>query len=339
MKLIFLMKDYSVKHSSKIGKFYNDIQFILFPCDEELNTYLLVEPNMYMVKMKKAKVIIESVVQRCGYDYKDHYYPIGRIEKEIFNYTELIQYLFSIEKTKYFNKLMQMTDFNEIPPYMMIKYCFFSIRLYDENNKVIFKKKINIGEETKLSTIYVCEFYDPGNIVNNIHDIYFSELSLFKEHISIDPINNKWDLAHDKYKYNLCAVWLDETNSISFFHKDDIINLTHINSLYSSAMTFSIDKWDDVEHRGIVNCPEYDLSYFDYPLIIEYIIYLPYIDLVMKTCARIANNEYNEGELTEDDYKIVYSLEMEVNHKTKSYRFNSNNLFDLDKLMRLIEGS
>ena len=338
MKLIFLMKDYSVKYSINIEKHYKDIQFILFPCDIELNTYLLVEPNQYMLKMKKAKIIVESVVQRCGYDYKDHHYPMGRVEKIVYNYPDLIQYLFSIEKTKYYNKVMQMSDYSDIPLYMTIQYCFFSIRLYDEHNKVIFKKKINVGEEVSLSEIYISQLFGPGNITNNVKDIFFAELSLFKECISIDPIHCKWDLGHDDYKYSICALWLDESNSISFFHRDIIKKFSYIDSIYVDVNTFAGKKWENVEHRGVINSPMYDLLYFDFQLILEYIIYLPYINLITRMCAKLANDEYNQGELKEDDYVIYLYIELEVYHKVHKIHRKDTNPYTVEDLIQLLEG-
>lgn len=343
MKKTLLMKDYSVKYKKSIEKYYKDIQFILYPCDLELNTYLLVEPNSYMLRMNKAKVIIESVVQRCGYDYRDHYYPIGRIEKILNSYDELIQYLFSIEKTLYYNKVMEMSEVQDIPPYISIKYCFFSIRLYDEDDKVIFKKKININEEVKNAAIYISSFFGAGSIVNNLRDIYFSELSLFKEHISIDPNNNKWDLGHDEYRYSLCAVWLEETNSISFFHKNDANRLKHINNLYVDSNVFGcfIDnkkEFNDARHVPVSNCPSYDLMYFDYPLILEYIIYLPYINMVLRMCAKIANQEYtDEIRLTEDDYYVRTHMEIEIYHTTHNLHFKDNDPFTLENLMDILD--
>lgn len=334
MNLLFLMKDYSVIRSDDIEKYYKAIQFILFPCDPELGTYLLMEPNQYMVKMKKAKIIIESVAERCGYDYRDHYHPIGRIEKIVYTYEELIQYLFSIEKTKYFNNVMLMSDVEDIPPYMKIMFCFFSIRLYDEKNKVIFKKKINVGEEVTLSEIYISKIFGVGNILNNIRDVYFQEVSLFKEHISIDPIKNRWDLGHDDYMYALCMYWFDDTCSVRFFYKDQINKFEKIQTLYAQSSTFKADYTD-----GIVmwNYPEYDLLYVEPHHAIEYITYLPYINLVMKACTIAANKSPGNHEIVETDIEISSRIEIEVNGKIITKRFNDTNPFTIDDVLNLLE--
>lgn len=338
------MKDYSVKYKKNIENDYRDIQFILFPCDLELNTYMLVEPNPYMIKMKKAKVIIESVIQRCGYDYKDHYYPIGKFERIIDNYDELIQYLFSLDKTKYFNKLMKMSDYQDIPPYQTIHFCFFSIRIYDESDKVIYKKKINTKEEVRHSEIYISPYFEAGNITDNIRDIYFSELSLFKESISIDPIRNLWDLGHDEYKYNLCALWLEQTNTISFFHMEDMNRIEKVTDMFVRGIVFPcfIDhkkEFNTSRHAPSSNCPQYDLALFDYPLIMEYITYLPYINMLLRMCAKIANQEYaDEGMvLSEDDYYVNTRIDINIYYKNYTTSFNDHDPFTIEKLMNLLE--
>lgn len=320
LELLFLMKDYSVVKSNDIEKYYKFIQFILFPADEELNTYILVEPNQFMLKMKKAKIIIESIVERCGYDYRDHHHPIGRVEKTMYTYVELIQYLFSIDKIKYFNNAMCMTEARDIPPYMKVMFCFFSIRIYDEYNKVIFKKKINIGEEVQLSEIYISKIFGAGNILNNIRDVYFQEIGLFKEYISVDPISNKWSFGNGNYEYNLCAYWLDETNSIVFFHKDDIKKLEKIDTLYAESNVFLKNN-----ECVIWNIPEYNLLYVEPQLIIEYITYLPYINMVMKTCTKVANISPNRKEIFENDVEVYTHMEIEIKQKVLSNRFNDSN--------------
>lgn len=336
MKLILLMKDYSVIKSNDIKKYYKDIQFIIFPADEELNTYLLVEPNEYMIKMKKAKIVIESVAERYGYDYRDHHHPIGRVEKIVYTYTELIQYLFSIDKIKFYNSVMSMSEVSDIPPYIKIMFCFFSVRLYDSSNKVIFKKKINVGEEVQLSEIYISKIFGSGNILNNIRDIYFQELSLFKEHISIDPISMKWDLGHTNYKYELCAYWLNETNSITFFPKNDVNKIDKkVNTLYATSSTFKKDNCD--ENIIIWNMPEYDLLYVEPQLIVEYITYLPYINLAMKMCTIASNRKPGMCEITETDLELFIHIEIEIKHRVISKRFRDSNPFTITNLINLLE--
>ena len=329
------MKDYAVKKSNDIEKHYDNIQFILFPCDPELNTYALFEPNQYMIKMKKAKVIIESVAERCGYDYRNHYHPIGRIEKILYSYTELVQYIFSVDKMKMYNAVMNMSEISDIPPYMKVMFCFFSVRIYDEHNKVIFKKKVNVGEETELAEIHISKIFGAGNILNNIRDIYFQELSLFKDYISIDPINERWNLSCDAYMYNLCGVWMDETNSITFFHKDDICKLEKVTTLYGTGVVFKKDESKDVP---LWNIPEYDLLYVEPQLIVEYLTYLPYINLVMKTCTKVANISPGKDMIDEDDLKVVCRLEIEINGKVKTKRFHDDNPFTIRDLLEMIEG-
>ena len=336
LKPLLLMKDYSVKKSDAIEKYYDEIQFILFPCDPELNTYTLFEPNKYMVKMKKAKIILESVAERCGYDYRDHYHPIGRIEKIVYSYTELVQYIFSIDKMKMYNAVMQMSDISDIPPYIKVMFCFFSVRIYDKNNKVIFKKKININEETKLAEIHISKIFGAGNILNNIRDIYFQELSLFKDYISIDPINEKWDLNCDTYVYNLCGMWLDETNSITFFHKYDLNKIEKVTTLYGAGNVFP----KDTKSQDVVlwNIPEYDVLYVEPQLIVEYITYLPYINLVMKTCTKVSNVRPGKEIVDEEDLKVLCRLEIEIDGVVKTRRFTDNDPFTISDLLDLLEG-
>lgn len=331
MKLVLLMKDYSVKYSSNIKKYYNDIQFILFPCDEIINTYILVEPNKFMIQMKRARVIVESVVRRCGYDYKDHIYPIGRIKKVIYNYPDLIKYIFSIEKTKYYNNVMRMSDYDDIPPYSDIKYCFFSIKMYDENERVIFKKKINMSEIVKQSSIYVSDLFDPGYILNNIQDIYFSELSLFKEYLSINTKDLVWSLGHNSYDYDLCALWMDDTNSIRFFHKKDIKKIEKISSIY--AMGYTITE----EDRYTGNSPEYDTAYYEPSQIVEFITYHSYISFILRICACIANKEYDKSTLTEEDYIANTHMEIDIQGKVKSMRFIDDKVIDIDDILDLVD--
>lgn len=323
------MKDYTVKYLESIIDDYSNIQYLLVPCDVVANTFILIAPNPYMLKMRKAKIIVESVVHRYGYDEKDHYYPIGKLKKYFHNYTDMIQYLFSIEKTKYFNSLLNM-ERDCIQSIMQIKYCFFSIRLYDEKDHVIYKKKINLTEETQLSEIYISTFLSPREILNQLQEIYFSELSLYKENLSIDTINHIWNMDHEKYRFQLCGMWLDETNSIRFFQKDDIHILERISYLCGFIHTFP-EKSSDVI---LYNMIDFNFVYYDPQLAIEFFTYLPYLQLAMQLCVKLANVEYGYQKIEIDDIYIRHFLEIEIFSKREIIKFDSDQ--DLD-ILNVIE--
>lgn len=326
------MRDYTVKYLESIVNDYKDIQYLLIPCDVVANTFILVTPNPYMLKMKKAKIIVESVVHRYGFDNKDHYYPIGKIKKYLYSYVDMIQYLFSIEKTKFFNSLLNMEK-DCMQMIMTIKYCFFSIRLYDERDHIIYKKKINLTEETKLSEIYISTFLSPREILNQLQEIYFSELSLYKENLSIDTTQNIWNMNHEKYQFSLCGMWLDETNSIRFFRKDEIKLIDKIHYLCGFIHTFP-KKHSDVVFYNMI---DFNFVYYDPQLIVEFFTYLPYIQIVMQLCVKLANVEYGYQKIEIDDFKIFHFLEIENSHKKETFKFINTEDVDILNIIEVFD--
>ena len=73
-------------------------------------------------------------------------------------------------------------------------------------------------------------------------------------------------------------------------------------------------------------------------LIVEYITYLPYINLVMKTCTKVSNVRPGKEIVDEEDLKVLCRLEIEIDGVVKTRRFTDNDPFTISDLLDLLEG-
>lgn len=345
--VFLLLKDHRVIIDDDIEKYYNEIEFVIYQSDPEVNTYVILTPERYMYKMKRAKITIESVVTNYTIDYVLHHVPIGKVVKEVNSYLEMIQYLHSLYRLKYYNSLIRQTDYENIPPYEIVEFCYFHIKVYDHDDKILYKKKISLVESIKKGNIYLNEFFEPDRIIENIRDIYFPELSIFKEYLSIDPVKLKWDFGKEDYKYNICALWHDETNTISFFSYEDMIYLNRLSSIFAMGFVFdmynndhmNVKKLNDleglmdelnVEYPAYTDIRYYDCWYFEVSLIVEYIVYLPYLNMVILTNTEIVDNQ----KIT-DTHEVLINICIGINGREYTIRYTRDHPFVISDLIEV----
>lgn len=348
-RCILLLKNKKLVISNNISDYYSDIELILFPCDIELNTYLLHEKNQFMCEMVRAEIKIESILYYFDEDYEVTITPITKTKKQINTYVELIQYLFSLDKIKYYNGIIRDSDYGNLPPYEIIEFCYFKIKVYDKREKVIYKKEISLEEKIKHHKIYVNEFFEPENILSNIRDIYFPEISLFKDYLSIDIDQFLWDMGNHKYKYSTCGLYFEETNSLSFFSYEDIVYLKKIHSLYSIGTVFELyENIDDVKEAKdprefLEECiydkrydhidRTYDQWYFSPTYAVEFVTYLPYITMIMKMNTSIVD-QTNDIE----SYHMRHILSIEIYKKEINAAYTDKKPFTINDLIQICKG-
>lgn len=349
---ILLLKDKSIVLSNDIRNYYSEIEFILFPCDLELNTYLLHEKNRYMCEMIRAEVSMESILYYLDEERVEHITPITKTKKKLNSYLEMIQYLFSLDKIKYFNEIIRDSDYDDLPPYEIIEFCYFKIKIYDKREKILYKKEISLEEKIKHHKIYMNEFFEPDNILSNIRDIYFPELSLFKDYLSIDVDQFVWDMGDRGYKYSLCGIFFERTNSISFFSYEDILYLKRIHSIYSIGTVF--ERTENIEDVKECKNPQefidihlydkrfythldrtYDQWWFQPTYAIEFIVYLPYITMIMKMNTSISDHI---NDIDRYHMRHILSICIENSKKEINAVYTDDHPFLINDLIEVCKG-
>lgn len=339
---IFLFKDKSVKTVKKfhksISKYFDEIKYILFPIDLFTDSFILINPKKYMMKFTKAIVRFESVIIQDSYftEYycKDCYSKISETEKEITDVTSLIQYLHSLNRIKFCNKLANSAESIIVE---RTEFTKFNIEIFS-NNDIIYSKYMDIkNQKGQFGAI---------DILENISDIYDPIKIPYK--YSYLEISTKW-----KYTKNISnnvlsiyGLYLPRTRSFTFFNKTGLSILSYnINQAYFYTATFNPDYIEQEEYS--YQCREYNKYIYEMnnatPIrfqdfwahelseLIEYITYLPYIQSF-----NITSSEINDHGKPINKYKAISRLEIEFFDREKNIEiecdsdkpFTINNLFE-----------
>ena len=235
--IIFLMKNMTTLTTTKfekdLAKYFNKIDFILFPIDNENTAFVIHQPKKYMLNFSKAVVKFQiAVIQYSHFEIDTSNYPslMHPITKTIHSIPELIQYLHSLNRIRYTNKL---SNSNESYLYEIIEFTEFRIDIYNKKNEVIYNKKMDLN--TEMGQFGVAE------ILKRIDKIYFpwefKTSDMFKE-LYLYITDDKWDIAFNLERKGLYGVFLLYTSSVSFFHAEDIFMMnTNLHSLYAYTLT------------------------------------------------------------------------------------------------------
>ena len=293
---ILLMDNGEVITSSNLDLNFENIEYILFQADSQLNTFLIHEPKRYMIDIDKAEIIYESVItQQCTENdlYETYTKPMSHIEITINSLTELMQYLESLNRIWFFNDVARS---NDCPRYEEIQFCYFKITLFCHNKK-IYKKVISFKDENKV-------FY-PSYILQDIKEIY-NPINKFPDRfLSIDYHEMQWGFYPELHYDDMCGILLKSTRTITFFKFIDILPLKYrLKSVMTQILLFSPDTISEATADAILNeafdndgyqevhqdfYPARLMDKWDLviPDILETIIYLPYIFMTFKTISEV----------------------------------------------------
>lgn len=235
MKIIALMKNKEILRKKKFRKFINkfaDIKYLLFNIDDSINTFIIHEPKEYMRYFAKASITFQCAIRQYSSDNpgtENHPTLMTCIKKEINDITELMKYLHSLNRIRYWNKLSASDDalFYEI-----IDFALFNVEITDVKNNVIFNKEMNIKNQKGL--------FGVNEILKSIDKIY--NPCDFKNHTFIE-MDNTWNfIDYIESKDNIYGIYLPKTKSISFLHGKDIqILKENLKSVYCYTITYNND--------------------------------------------------------------------------------------------------
>ena len=329
---ILLMKNGEIIIASNIDHYFENIEYILFQADNQLNTFLLHEPKRYMLDMDKAEIIYESVItQQCTEDdlYDMYTSPMSHTEKTVNSLVELMQYLQSLHRIWFFNDVARS---NDCPRYEEIQFCYFKITLFCHGKK-IFKKVLSYKKENKV-------FY-PSYILEDIKGIYDPVKKFPDRFLSIDYHDMQWGFFPELHYDDMCGILLKSTRTITFFKFIDLLPLKYrLKSVMTQILLFSPetiseatadqileDAFEDDGYREVHQdfyparlMDKWDLKI---PDILETITYLPYIFMTFKTTSEL----YDMGKL-KNTYivKAVVIIETE-NSETIQYMIKEDDPF------------
>lgn len=320
-KIILLLENQKIVMTNDIEKYHSLIKYLLLQADNQLNTYILHEYKPYMELMDEAIVTFESVITHhttLDMEYEKFSSPMSHVEKKLTRFTDLIIYLNSLNRIRYYNQLALS---NDCPYYDEIQFCYFKIEIFSMG-KLIYKNKSSCKDNSR--------FLNPLDILMDITKIYDPivshtprDISDGETFLSISPKDKYWQWGwRSKNKTHIddmCGVVLGDTKTLTFFNIYDLNLLgNRLSGMQCQTVSFNVtlnssqeiyDLYDNSEEFDKI-CGAIrliDIWTGNIPSIIEYIVYLPYIFLTLKTISEI--NDY--GKLT-DEYKTESRIYLEL---------------------------
>lgn len=325
MEVIGLMKNHTVLKKKSFHKFmkrFDDIEYMLFIADDTLHTFIMHKPKDYMKKFAKAIITFQCAIRHYSLDeIGTENYPLimNSVSKEVNDIPELINYLHSLNRIRYWNKL---SSSNEEVFYEIIDFTQFNISMYDSKNNIIFEKKMDIKNQYGLFGI--------DEILKEISKVYKPNDFSGNKFLDIDE---KWSFTNEiKNDYGIYGVYLNRTKSIQFMYKEDIhFLISNIKSFYCCTTTFDkkfvskekieeeLNEFDMIEMKSsrIDYSPNTHIRFNDIWEIelsgyIEFIVYLPYFYSNL-----ILISELNDFATLNNIYCCTSSIEIEVYGKDK----------------------
>lgn len=305
-KLILLMKNHTVLSTSQVKKFYDNIEYIIFRVDNQLNTFILQKPNDVLLSFTKASISFEAIISQHNVDeinYNTYTHGFCKVDKEFTTLYEFIQYIHSLNRISYSNFIMNSNDSSI---YEEIKFCYFKINIY-KDNKRIYHYKNTANKERK--------FFGTKEILMDIDSIYKPFMKGNTCFIAINTVLKKWKITEKLIKECICGVPLEGTSSFVFYDSEFIKYIDdNVRGLYCQTWINDKNKFDkdiinDIMDNKSINFENGSVKYFqsvkllDYWAVniftlFEYISYLPYIYMIIQTIKEI--NDL-------DEYKNIYS--------------------------------
>ena len=280
-----LLKDNTIRTCKKvlqkeINKFHKAIQYILTPIGDTNNSYIIHKVKDYMLNFTRAEVSFTPLIIRNSYiiENETSYKLLPTVYKELTSLEELLQYLHSLNRIRYCNKI---SNSNESSEYDITEFISFDIVIY-HNKDIIYEKhfKDQLG---------------PIDILERIKDIYNP---IVKEDKVLNIRDEKWSIDKSPMKgSNLLGIPLLYTKSYQFFSIDILEILTStIRDVYCASMIYNpnIDEVDIIDADYISeylfnsgSMRFHDLWSHVMNDYLEYITYLPTLYTNLITCAEL----------------------------------------------------
>lgn len=322
-KSFLLLRDHSFITTKKslikeIKRFNDSIRYLLVPIGNDIGSFILHPVKAYMKKFTHAYISFTSVIVRHSeivFEEKDkhaHYTELQTVSKYIFSLEELLQYLHSLNRMKYCNKL---SFSNESYEYDLAEFMNFRLIIYCGNNVI---------KDIKLD-----DYLGPVDILQRIKSIY-------KPHIEKDKYlivdGSKWGFISTVKKKDLTMIFgcpLLQTKSYQFISGFDLDMIkTNIKDIFCSSLIYNpnIDKVDENIKLDEISEYLFDCGSVRYHDIwthsindsLEYIVYIPTIYMNLISYAELTdfskiNNVYTiqtKFEISLLDIPGRYSLEI-----------------------------
>jgi hypothetical protein len=330
---ILLFKDNSLSQYSnlskkKLVKNKDNIKYLLIPIIGNDNLYIMHKFKDYMTEFTHAHISFTSVVIRHSHINEDGdtvYKILSSVDKEIYTIEEFLQYLHSLNRMKYINKL---SDSIESYEFDIVEFIDFNLTIY---------KKDDILHEYHFN-----DHLGPVDILNRLKRI-FRPINIKDKYLYLNFYDDVWKFD-SKLKINnsLIGIPLYSTSSYQILVGDmvDILQ-SIIKDIYCSSVIYNpeVDEIDEETEIAHVDCISEFLFNFgsirfhdiwvhcinDY---LEYITYLP----------NIYTNLLSYAELIDlDDIKNVYKMKSTMTISTygdtsrKEYELTFSN----DKILSL----
>lgn len=317
---VFLLKNGKVKIKPNFDKFflknYDEIKYLLLPIND--HSFIIHKPKDYMKKFHHCKIIYEM----CIIHDDIISYVSTPIEKEMNNVVDLIQYLHSLNRLIYCNKL---ANSSEAQCYERTEFSYFKIEIYDNLKNEIFTKEMNLTNQKGK--------FGPIEIIDNISEIYHPVRKISDRYIYI---NDTWGFENypSGKNSNLYGLLLPYTKSITFYNYNTLQYLLNtIRAMYFCVSTYNpeIVADDECEIKSMIYPDSllsgkefcrgiriYDYWTSDINAYIEFIEYSYYIRNNTRIISEL--NDYNEIKNT---YHCTITYELELLHISGNWKTNS----------------
>lgn len=315
-KVIVLLKNNSFVLTDDWVSFYKDARYIMVPSDNQLHTYVLLEPNKVMKLLHEADIKVEMVVlyqDHSKMDYDSKIVPFGNVRKTLHGMVEVIQYLQSLNRISYTNGAMKN---NDAVIQLGVYFLYFKIKCYDENHRKIFVFKKHDGvliRPNDILKVLAEAFYEP--VVDQLSYIRFNlsnQSWMFQKSKSVK-------IKKELYKSHMFAIPLTNTSTYYFINARELdilkSNLRGIMcQTYVYDDTINEEDMHDISKQfcnidvGLLNGKTNFVWMFDQWLctlgmIIEFFVYLPYLYVIIQTTNQVNDND---GEVKGNYHSSTY---------------------------------
>ena len=315
MDIILLMSDNSIVIDDNIDKYQYDISYILVKVDEQLNTYVLLEPNKYLFDIKNVTISYEMVITHHDMidEYKFYSIPFSKQELKVNSFLEMIRTLYSLNRICIVNYVLEK---NDSPFKDEIQFCYFKLKILNNEGRVIYKYILDGDKEGKKM--------DATTIISDIENVY--SLKREKNFLVIDTNNEKWNFSK-KLKNNVCGIHLIDSRSYSFYEGNklkflferiesfysqiyiydkssiDIMEIDELHDLYDEIGKYVYTEYSSYKYSNIVSI----VSFWGCTIssILEYVTYSPYIFLSIQIIKEILDTGKYEEKYTVRSYDEV----------------------------------
>lgn len=318
-KSIILYNDASTKVTYKIQKIINKnneiISGIITPVGNNIDAYIFQKISNPMINFTKANIKFNAIIKHVSQMDEMSNNAITQLEsvdKEITDIVELFQYIHSINRLKFVNRL---SNSNESPVFEIVEFTLFELKIFSGKNETFSKKMTVHSEKGEFGPREVLKkirkFYNPTKVA---HDDLIA---------GNEVIDDKIGFMFDR------AVYLEYTNSYTFFSDDQIRAMRCIKSSYMYSITGNMES-TSLKDLNLYNSLPFEettknenkysaVRYHDIwgphtNILIEYITYLEYNYNQIGFISEINDTGKYEGK-----YHSVSFIEMEL-YTPEKYR-------------------